>query len=69
MHSAAVATFNRVQSLRAMWQAFHATSLADQQLVEIDAGVVHALLNARYYDANRGQFLSQDPTFLAVGKY
>jgi RHS repeat-associated protein len=24
-------------------------------------------LNARYYDGNRGQFLSEDPTFLAVG--
>jgi RHS repeat-associated protein len=24
-------------------------------------------LNARYYDGSRGQFLSQDPTFLAVG--
>jgi uncharacterized protein RhaS with RHS repeats len=24
-------------------------------------------LNARYYEASRGQFLSQDPTFLALG--
>lgn len=26
-----------------------------------------AFLNARYYDGARGQFLSQDPTFLAIG--
>jgi RHS repeat-associated protein len=24
-------------------------------------------LNARYYDSNRGQFLNEDPTFLALG--
>jgi RHS repeat-associated protein len=29
-----------------------------------DASVVHAFLNARYYDGSRGQFTSQDPVFL-----
>jgi hypothetical protein len=33
----------------------------------IDAGVVHALLQARYYDGSKGEFLSEDPAFLAVG--
>jgi peptidoglycan LD-endopeptidase CwlK len=31
--------------------------------LKFDAGVVHALLNARYYDPARGQFLSEDPVF------
>jgi RHS repeat-associated protein len=67
MRSATVATFNGEQSLHAMWQAFRARSFADQQLVENGAGVVGALLNARYYNSSQGQFLSQDPSFLAVG--
>jgi hypothetical protein len=67
MRYAAVAKFNREQSLHAMWQAFRARSFADQQLVELDAGVVRDLLNARYYESTRGQFLSEDPSFLAVG--
>jgi hypothetical protein len=37
------------------------------QLVENDAGVVLVLLNARYYESARGQFVSQDPSFLSVG--
>jgi hypothetical protein len=67
MRYAAVAKFNRGQSLHAMWQAFRARSFADQQLVENDAGVVLVLLNARYYESTRGQFLSQDPEFWRVG--
>jgi len=31
------------------------------------ASVGPAILNARYYDGGRGQFLSQDPTHLSVG--
>jgi hypothetical protein len=30
---------------------------------ELDAGVVHALLQARYYDGSKGAFLSEDPVF------
>ncbi len=30
---------------------------------EVDAGVVHALLQARYYDGSKGEFLSEDPVF------
>lgn len=67
MRYAAVAKLNSEQSLHAMWQAFRARSFADQQLVENDAGVVLALLNARYYNPAQGQFLTQDPTFLAIG--
>ena len=38
-----------------------------RNLFKVDAGVVHALLQARYYDGGKGEFLSEDPTFLAVG--
>jgi RHS repeat-associated protein len=38
-----------------------------RSLVKADAGVVHALLQARYYDGSKGEFLSEDPSFLAVG--
>jgi RHS repeat-associated protein len=31
---------------------------------KVDAGVVHALLQARYYDGSKGEFLSEDPVFL-----
>src|SRR4029450_338731 len=67
MRYAAVAKFNREQSLHAMWQAFRACSFSDQQLVENDAGVVRDLLNARYYNPNQGQFISQDPVFWEIG--
>src|SRR5712675_3791334 len=30
---------------------------------KVDAGVVHALLQARYYDGSKGEFLSEDPVF------
>jgi RHS repeat-associated protein len=68
MGHAAVAKLNSEQSLHAMWQAFRARSLADQQLVENDAGVVRDLLNARYYEGSRGQFISQDPMFWVLPK-
>lgn len=32
-----------------------------------EAGVVVGFLNARYYEGSRGQFLSQDPSFLDIG--
>jgi RHS repeat-associated protein len=38
-----------------------------RNLFKVDAGVVHALLQQRYYDASKGAFLSEDPVFLAVG--
>jgi RHS repeat-associated protein len=34
---------------------------------EYDAGSGFDYLNARYYDGTRGQFISEDPVFLAVG--
>jgi hypothetical protein len=37
------------------------------QREEEGAGVEHDLLNARYYDDIQGQFVSQDPVFLAMG--
>lgn len=33
---------------------------------KVGAGVVHALLQARYMDGSKGQFLSEDPVFLGV---
>jgi len=38
-----------------------------REFFKVDAGVAHALLQARYYDGSRGEFLSEDPTFMAVG--
>ena len=35
-----------------------------RNLFKADAGVVHALLQARYYDGSKGAFLSEDPVFL-----
>jgi RHS repeat-associated protein len=32
-----------------------------------NTSVGHALLNARYYDSQRGQFLSEDPVFIGIG--
>jgi RHS repeat-associated protein len=34
-----------------------------RNLFKVDAGVVHALLQARYYDGSKGEFLSEDPVF------
>jgi len=39
-----------------------------RNLVKVDAGVVHALLQARYYDGSKGAFLSEDPVFLGDPK-
>jgi len=39
-----------------------------RNLFEVDAGVVHALLQARYYDRSKGEFLSEDPVFLGDPK-
>ena len=61
MRSAAVSDCE--QSLEAMWHAYRASNCLRRDQVEIDAGVVHASLQARYYDSMRGQFLSQDPIF------
>jgi RHS repeat-associated protein len=38
-----------------------------RNLNDADAGVVQALLQARYYDSSKGEFLSEDPVFLAIG--
>jgi RHS repeat-associated protein len=35
-----------------------------RNLFKVDAGVVHALLQARYYDGSKGECLSEDPVFL-----
>ena len=40
------------------------TAVGARNLVKVDAGVVHALLQARYYDGSKGEFLSEDPVFL-----
>jgi RHS repeat-associated protein len=68
MRSALAADLDCEQSLEAMRHAFRASKFARRNYVEIDAGVVHALLNARYYDSARGQFLSEDPVFLTDPK-
>jgi RHS repeat-associated protein len=67
MSSTFAADLDHEQSLAAMWHALRASNLAGRNRVEIDAGVVPALLNARYYNPSQGQFISQDPVFLAIG--
>src|ERR1700674_240036 len=67
MRSNLTAELDCEQSLTARSHAFLASSRASTNQVEIDAAVVHALLQARYYDGSKGEFLSEDPTFLAVG--
>ena len=39
-----------------------------RNLLKADTGVVHALLQARYYDGSKGAFLSEDPVFLGDPK-
>src|SRR5882762_3552834 len=39
-----------------------------RNLFKVDAGVVHTLLQARYYDGSKGAFLSEDPVFLGDPK-
>jgi hypothetical protein len=48
MRSAFAADLDREQSLEAMWHAFRASNFAGKKQVEVDAGVVHALLNASF---------------------
>jgi RHS repeat-associated protein len=43
-------------------------SLEVSNRVQSHAGVVRALLNARYYNSTQGQFLSEDPVFLGDPK-
>src|SRR6266436_658671 len=35
-----------------------------RNLFKVDAGVVHALMQARYQNSSRAQFISEDPVFL-----
>src|SRR5215467_13626393 len=58
---------DRPAALGAMWHAYRAAKKAHPSHVEIESGVVRGLLNARYYSSDRGQFISQDPSFLSVG--
>jgi RHS repeat-associated protein len=60
-----VADLQHVRSLDAMSRALRASRSSAQTLVEIRTSVVRDMLNARYYDSTRGQFLSQDPIFLS----
>ena len=53
-----------VRSLDAMWHAYRVSRSSAQTLVEIRTSVVRDMLNARYSDSTRGQFLSQDPLFV-----
>jgi RHS repeat-associated protein len=39
-------------------------AVGPRNLFKVDAGVVHALMQARYQNSSRGQFISQDPVFL-----
>jgi len=57
----------REQSLQTMWFAYRASSFVAQNNDKIRTSVVQALLNSRFYDSQRGQFLSEDPTFLTIG--
>jgi hypothetical protein len=63
-----VARADRDRSLNAMWCAYLAAAphTASENVTKGRASVGHAILNARHYDGGRGQFLSEDPTFLAV---
>jgi RHS repeat-associated protein len=54
----------REQSLQTMWCAYRSSSFVAQNNDKIRTSVVHDLLNARYYDSQRGQFLSEDSVFL-----
>jgi len=40
------------------------TAAGARNLFEVDTDVVHALMQARYYDGSKGEFLSEDPVFL-----
>jgi RHS repeat-associated protein len=58
----------RELSLEAMWRAYRASDFSSQNQVEADPSTRGALLNARYYDSSRGQFLSEDPIFLSLSQ-
>ena len=62
-----VADLEHARSLDAMSRAYRASKSTTQPLVEIPTSIVRDLLNARDYNSTRGQFLSQDPVFLALG--
>jgi RHS repeat-associated protein len=49
-----------------MWHACRAAECVANNHNEIRTSVVHASLNARYYNSSRGQFISEDPTFLGI---
>jgi RHS repeat-associated protein len=61
------AGLDRYPSLAAMCKALHAADFAAQHLAVSDPSVVPALLQNRYYSPMQGQFISQDPLFLAIG--
>jgi len=61
----AVSDLEHVRSLDAMWHVYRASKPTAQTLVKIRTSVARDMLNARYYDSMRGQFLSQDPVFLS----
>jgi RHS repeat-associated protein len=44
------------------------TAVDRSKLLEFDAGVVQALMQARYQNSSRGQFISEDPVFWEVGQ-
>src|SRR4051812_45492840 len=47
--------------LAAMWHAYRLAQRVPQNRAGSCTSVVHALLQARYYDFSRGQFSSEDP--------
>jgi len=58
-------------SLNAMWCAYlsvGATLSSADDSANPRTNVGHAFLNARYYDSQRGQFLSEDPVFWEIGQ-
>ena len=62
-----VADINPECSLAAMWRAYLTSNSVAENLAKNRTSVVRAFLNARYYDGNRGQFLSEDPVALTLG--
>jgi hypothetical protein len=64
-----VAHADQGQLLNAVWCAHLAMAphTVSVKVAKRGASVGHAILQARYYDGSRGQFLSEDPSFLAVG--
>jgi RHS repeat-associated protein len=57
-------------SLNAIWYEYLSVKVLlsnTKNSAKSDTNVGHAFLNARYYDSQRGQFLSEDPTFLTIG--